>query len=262
MRVIRCLITAVVVLLSGCATAPTPEERQALAPTGTLRVAFVPVAFYATKDAATGELRGVAVDLGKELARRAGAAFQPVVYSNPAAIIAGGKSGEWDVVFMGISAERAAVIDFSNPFMEIEIGYLVRAGVPIATASEVDKPGIRVGLFEKSSVDAFLSSTLKNATIVRVKTVPEIFASLDSGKADVVAVNKTALFAESQKRPGSRILDGRLLVEPIGMGVPKARSAVASTYVGTFVEAAKAEGLVKAAIDRAGLRGVAVAPSK
>jgi polar amino acid transport system substrate-binding protein len=33
-------------------------------------------------------------------------------------------------------------------------------------------------------------------------------------------------------------------------------------YVGKFVEEAKAEGLVKSAIERAGLRGVVVAPLK
>ena len=50
------------------------------------------------------------------------------------------------------------------------------------------------------------------------------------------------------------------LSEPIGMGVPKGRDAAAAAYVGRFVEAAKAEGLVKSAIERAGMRGVVVAP--
>jgi polar amino acid transport system substrate-binding protein len=82
----------------------------------------------------TGELKGVAVDLGRELARRVGAPFQPVLYPSPAAIIVGAKSGEWDVALMGINAERAAVMDFSAPYMEVEQGYLVHAGVPTATS--------------------------------------------------------------------------------------------------------------------------------
>jgi polar amino acid transport system substrate-binding protein len=62
--------------------------------------------------------------------------------------------------------------------------------------------------------------------------------------------------------PGSRVLEGRFLVEPIGAGVPKGRNAAAAAYVGHFVELAKADGLIKSAIDRAGLRGVVVAPLK
>ena len=252
-------------LLGGCAntqTAPTPETRQALAPTGKLRVAFVSAAIYASKDPASGELKGVAVDLGNELARRVGAPFQPVLYPNPGAIIAGAKSGEWDVALMGINAERAAVIDFSPPYAEVEQTYLVRPGVPIAAVSDVDKTGIRVGVLEKGGADVLLSATLKNATLVRVKTAPELFALTDSGEADVIAASTAALLDASQKQQGSRVLSGRILAEPLGMGLPKGRSAAAAAYVGRFVEEAKTEGLVKAAIDRAGIRGVAVAPPR
>ena len=55
---------------------------------------------------------------------------------------------------------------------------------------------------------------------------------------------------------------GRILVEPIGMGVPKGRNAAAAVYVGKFVEEAKAAGLVKSAIERAELRGAVAAPLK
>jgi len=44
------------------------------------------------------------------------------------------------------------------------------------------------------------------------------------------------------------------------MGVPKGRDGVAAAYVGKFVQDAKMEGIVKSAIERAGLRGVVVAP--
>jgi polar amino acid transport system substrate-binding protein len=266
MRTIHWLMTAVFALmLTGCAgvqTVPTQEQRQALAPTGKLRVAFVPAAIFATKDSATGEMKGVAIDLGKELARLVGVPFDAVVYPAVPALISGAKSGEWDVAVIGISAERAAAIDFSAPYMEIEHGYLVRAGVSIATASDVDKAGIRVGVLEKAAADILLSRTLKNATLVRTSSIAELYALLGPGKTDVIATGKTGLFAVAETQPGSRVLDGRILVEPIGMGVPKGRDTAASAYVGKFVEEAKAEGLVKSAIERAGLRGVVIAPLK
>jgi polar amino acid transport system substrate-binding protein len=238
------------------------ETRAAVVPTGTLRVAFLLGPIYATKDSATGELNGVAVDLGKELARRVGVPFQPVVYANPPALIDGAKSGDWDVAMTGINAERAAVMDFSAPYMEVEQGYLARAGVPAATAADVDKAGIRIGVLEKSGADLHLSSPLKKAELVRVKSAAENYALLDTGKADVIAATKTALFAGSATRPGSRVLDGRIVAEPIGMGVPKGRKTDAAMYVGRFVEEAKALDLVMTAIKAAGLRGVVVAPPR
>jgi polar amino acid transport system substrate-binding protein len=253
------------IVIAGCAgmqSGVNPETRAAIAPTGKLRVAFLLVPIYAAKDPVTGELKGVAVDLGKELAQRAGVPFDPVVYSNFPELMSGAKSGHWDVALMGVDAQRATVVDFSAPFMNVEQGYLVRAGVPIAAASDIDAPGIRVGVLEKSSLDALLSKTLKNATFVRAKTLPENYALLDGGKTDVMAATKPALFAGAESRPGTRVLDGRLPVDPVGMAVPKGRASAAAAYVDKFVEEAKADGLVKGAIERVGLRGVVVAALK
>jgi polar amino acid transport system substrate-binding protein len=110
-----------------------------------------------------------------------------VLYPNPAAIVAGAKSGEWDIALMGINAERAAAMDFSAPYIEVEQGYLVRPGVPIVTIADVDKPGIRVGVVERGGADMHLSKTLKNASIVRTKTVSDLDALWVAGNADVIA---------------------------------------------------------------------------
>jgi polar amino acid transport system substrate-binding protein len=65
----------VMAVLPACA-AVVPATAGELAPTGTLRATFLaanPV--QATVDPATGEVRGPAADLGRELARRLGVSF-------------------------------------------------------------------------------------------------------------------------------------------------------------------------------------------
>ena len=59
--------------------------------------------------------------------------------------------------------------------------------------------------------------------------------------------------------PGSRVLDGRPGVDPHAMAMPKGRD-LGVAYARSFIEDAKREGLVKAAIERAGMRGAVVAP--
>jgi polar amino acid transport system substrate-binding protein len=258
-------IAVVGFVAGGCAgmqSGVTADTRASVAPTGKLRVAFLLAPIYAVKDPATGDLKGIAPDLGQRFAQRLDVPFEPVVYPNPPALVEGAKSGQWDVALLGINPERAAAMDFSAPFMEVEQGYLVRAGVPITAASEVDRAGIRVVVLERGGADVALSRTLKNATIVRVKSQPEGAALLDAGSAEVYAATKSALFGVAASRPGSRMLEGRFLVEPSGMAVPKGRNPAAAAYVGKFVEEAKAGGLVREAIERAGLRGVVVAPLK
>lgn len=250
-------------LLNGCADmqmAYTQEERQALAPTGKLRVGFLSnSALYARKDAASEELRGVAVDLGKELARRVGVPFEAVGYASISAQLAGAKSGEWDVAMMAINAQRALIVDFTAPYMEVEFSYLVAGGSSIATLSDVDKPGVRIGVVQKGGPDVGLSRTLQSATLVRVPTLADMSEALKAGRADALAASKASLLSMSAKIPGSRVLEGRFSTTGIGMAVPKGRTAAAA-YVRKFVEEAKSEGLVKEAIERAGLRGVVAAP--
>ena len=250
---------------AGCSTlqvAPSTEAQAALAPAGKLRVAFLAVSIYATRDAVTGQYRGVAVDLGEALARKLGVAFEAVPQSSLSELLTAVKAGSVDVVLTGITPERAAVMDFSAPYMEVEQGLLARAGAPVTRLEDIDRAGVRVGVLEKASADALLTRQLKNAEVVRAPNIDQLIGLIAAGKADLVAGTKARLLEEAVKLPGSRVLDGRILVEPVGMGVPKGRHAAAAQYVGQFVEDAKASGLVARAIANARLVGVVVAPPK
>ena len=258
----RTWFTAVVVgfLAAGCASntsTPSQGERQALAPTGKLRVALYTGAPASIVQGATlDESKGVGFDLGKELARRIGVPFEPVVYPSPGAIMVGLKSGEWDLAFFGPTPERDSVLNFTEPLLVIEHGYLVPAGSPISTIDAVDHPGIRVGAPQGGSVNAFLKRALKNATVVASPSVPAGVEMLKSGKVDAFAANKANLYGLSDEMPGSRVLDGRIGVDEVAIALPKGRES-GMAYVRKYAEDVRAEGLVKAAIQRAGLRGTA-----
>src|SRR5687767_13159892 len=69
------------VFLASCAVTPSvpPQVRADLAPTGTLRAGInYANSVIATRDPATGQLRGASVDLVRELARRLEVPLQPV----------------------------------------------------------------------------------------------------------------------------------------------------------------------------------------
>ena len=264
MRTTRWLMTAILgLLLTGCVgihTAPTPEARQALAPTGKLRVGLVlGNLLHVIRDSASGEMKGVGFDLGKELARRMGVPFEPVLYPSSGALLDGAKSGAWDVAFMGVSPAREKDVDFTAPQLEVEFGYLIPGSSSISTLADVDRPGIRVAVPGKGLADSNLSRALKNAVIVRSPGAAAGIEMLKSGKADVFAGNKPSLFEMSDQLPGSRVLDGRFATERQAMAIPKG-PGLGMAYARKFVEDAKSEGLVKAAIERVGLRGAVVAP--
>jgi len=251
------MIAVLPLLLAGCAavqSVPTPEEKHALAPTGKLRVClYLGGPTNALKDPGSGEIKGVGFELGQALAQRMKVPYEPVIHPTPRAVVEAISSGGCDVTFIAQDPDREKIMDFTAVYMSIEHGFLVPSGSPISTMAEVDRPQIRVGVPAGGSVIPPLKRTLKNAEIVG-SSMAGAAELLRSGQVDVFAANKANLFEISDKVPGSRVLDGRFSVDRFALGVPKGRDP-GLTYVRKFIEDAKSEGLVDAAIKRAGVRG-------
>ena len=95
---------------------------------------------------------------------------------------------------------------------------------------------------------------------MRVKSLPELEALIATRQADAIAATKTFLHGRLGQMSGARVLDGRLLVEPVAIALPKGTDAAAMAVITEFVHDAKRSGLVARAIERAGLKGVDVAP--
>ena len=256
------ILTFVLVACAGVRTEPAPETRVALAPTGKLRVGlYLGNPLSVIRDPASGELRGAGFDLGTEMARRMRVPFDAVVYPSVGALLDAAKSSEWDVAFFQVSAERMNSFDFTGPLFEIELGYLVPAGSPLAAASDVDKAGIRIAVPNKGQGDVILTRLLKQAQLVRVAGLAAAVDLMRSGNADAVATIKPSLHEMSRSLPGSRILEGSFATERIAMAVPKGRGPGVS-YARTFIEDAKRDGMVAAAVEKAGVRGATVAPAR
>lgn len=250
-------------LNAACATTPADAGeavRKALAPTGKLRVGLISVPVHSIKDPYSGELRGVSHDLGRELAARLRVPFEPIVYPNPAKYLAAGQAGAWDIGSLGVTPERQAFFDLAQPHLRVDFGYLVAADSRIASISETDRPGVRVALVARSTSDLALSKDLKQASIVRGRDLSALIDLVMMGEADVIAAQKTNLYNVAPRVPGSRVLEGHAGSEEQALAIPMGRDPLALAYVREFVAYAKSEGLVRQAIDRAGIQGVAVPP--
>jgi polar amino acid transport system substrate-binding protein len=257
----KLLIPAALLLLASCAALPTisPGARNELAPSGKIRAAINygnPV--LARRDGAGGELRGVAVDLARELGRELGLAVELVGYESAAKVLAGMQSRECDVAFAAIDPARHELA-FSPAYMEVEVTYLVAEPAAVRRASEVDRSGMRVVVQARNAADLFLTRELRNASLERTANVAAAFEALRAGSADAYADNRQHLQAVIDSNPGYRIVEGRFSTIRHALAVPAAHHE-AARYLEAFVARAKARGAVDAAIGRAQLRGVAVAP--
>ena len=259
MHTTRCLlITVTTLLLTACATthtAPSTEVRTALAPTGKLRVGVYPGSpFSMLHDPATGETRGVTVEIGKALADRLGVPYEQVEFPRIAQVLDALKAGRVDMTLANASPARAQDFEWTSPVLLIELGYLVMPDSKVTTITDVDRPGIRVGVTEGGTTNRELAHALKNAKVVPAATLDAAIDMLSQRRIDAYTTNKANLYEMSGKLPGSRVLDGRWGIEYLSIAIPKGRES-GIAYARAFVEDAKAEGLVARAAQRTGLRG-------
>jgi len=214
------------------------------------------------KDPATGELRGVAVDIARALAARIKVELQPVEYPRPGLVLEGARNNAWDVAFLVIDPARAADADFSAPYMESDFTLLVPAGSAIRNFAEADQPGARIGVPRGDAVDLRLTRIAKQAELVRVDNQAAGADLLRSGRINAYAAPRPALLGMSAHLSGSHVLDDSFATISFAAFVPKGHEGHAGhlAYASEFLEEAKASGLIKSFIERAGLRGMKVAP--
>lgn len=258
----RIAILLLAALAAACASTPpkpTPAALAELAPTGKLRAAInFGNPLLAAKDPATGEARGVSVDLSRELAGRLGVPLEIVPYAAAGRVVEAVKTGAWDVAYVAIDPLRGVDMIQSPPYVVIEGSYLVPADSPIRSIAEVDREGNRIVVGKGSAYDLFLSREIKRAMLVRAPTSPEVVNMMLSEKLEVSAGVRQQFEADARRFPGVRLLAGRFMTINQAMAVPRGRDAGAR-YVRDFIEEMKASGFVAQALIRHRVEGAAVA---
>jgi polar amino acid transport system substrate-binding protein len=244
--------------MAACTTSPAAPDtaRAQLAPTGKLRAGMnLSNTLFTNKDAASGELHGVAVDLMRELASRLGVPVDFVVYPTPGEVADDAGAGKWDVAVLAIEPARAQTIAFSPPITEIEGAYVVRKSSPLRSVGQVDASGVRIAAPAKAGYELYLTRTLRNATLVRTKNLDGSIAAFNEGSIDAVAGLKPALLDVMAKLPDGRMLDGKFMTVNHGLGTPRERTAAAE-YLKAFVADVNASGFIARSIERHKVQGL------
>ncbi len=247
---------------AGCVATPTLPHAQSdvslhrarLAPSGKLKIGVYmgsPTSMVLTKDQSRV---GVSYELGQTLAKSLGVPFEFVEFKRVAEIVDAIKKGEVDFTVTNASAARALLVDFSDPIISLELGYLVPSNSQIAEIADVDRKATKVGVSEGSSSQGVLTREFKQAVVVPQPSIPVATSKIQHGQLDAFATNKAILFAMQDTLPGARILDGRWGLEHMAIAIPKGRES-SLPYLDSFARTVKSNGQLKGIIDRSGLKG-------
>jgi len=259
----RALSLLLLALLSACATVTTtevpPAAKAELAPTGALRVALLaPNPLFVTQNTPPGVVKGMAVEIANRLASRLGVPMTPVLYPSIGALMESTGKREWDITFLPINPERAAVMNFTAPYMYTESTFLVPADSAAKGLADLDQRGKTIVAVGRAVQEIWLRANLRSATLVVASTPAHALQMLKEGKVDAYGSNTSALAEASRHLAGSRLLSGSFSDAPIAMAVIKVRPA-ADAYAYDFMEQLKTSGAIQEFIERENLAGVRAA---
>lgn len=239
--------------------APPEAIRQALSRHGVLRAGINLSNFLLVSSrTADGGPAGVSPDMAAILAECLGLPLQYVTYPSPGSLADAAERDEWDVALVGAEPQRAAVIDFTPAYTEIEATYLVPAGSPLQSVAEVDRKGRRIAVAARTAYGLWLERNIREAELVTGEGFDGACQHFVDQKLDALAGLRPKLIEDEKTLPGSRMLPGRFMAVQQALGTPKA-SGIALAYLTRFVAAAIGGGIVAQLIARHGVTGLSVA---
>src|SRR3954452_6298418 len=260
---LRGILLASMMIAVAAMAGDVPGGKKELAPTGSLRVGVVAApkanVFFVAIDA-DGKPRGVTVDLGDELARTLDVASEFLVAHNSGDLTDALERGLIAVAFLPVDEERKKRVAFGPVYVQFESTCLVLGSSDFKTISDLDREGVRVAAETNTTTGHAAAGVLKLATVVAVPSVGEAIEMLRRGSVDAFALGREALVPYQADIQGSRILDGYFHRTGIAIAVPKSGQG-ALALVSTFLNEAKASGLIRRTFDKADLRSTAVAPA-
>lgn len=257
------LLAAALSLLLAAPVALKAEGAQDVAPTGALRVAVAvgpaASAFWATRDPANGQPRGVTVELAKAAADKLHVPLQLVEYLSSDDIAAAGAKNAWDISFTPFEARRAQFVDSGPAYVAYTSNYLLRAGSDIGALADIDRSGLKIGAIEGTSTSRTVMKTLTHATVTTFAKADDAAALIGKGELDALAMGTEAVEGLAKKLPGTRVLDGVIQSTGVVVVVPKGHAA-AGAWATSFLNGAKTDGTVRRALDAGGSADAKVAP--
>ena len=239
--------------------APPKAVRQALSRHGVLRAGINLSNFLLVSSrTADGGPAGVSPDMAAILAACLGLPLTYVPYESPGPVADAAECDEWDIALIGAEPQRAAVIDFTPAYTEIEATYLVPASSTLQSVVEVDQKGRRIAVAGRTAYGLWLERNIQAAELVTGEGFDGAYRHFVDQKLDALAGLRPKLIEDEKTLPGSRMLPGRFMAVQQALGTPKA-SGIAIDYLRSFVSAAIRTGLVGRLIARHGVVGLSVA---
>ena len=233
-----------------------------LAPKGYIRAAINLSNFLlVTGKETNGDPQGVSPDMARALANELNVDIKLISFNRPGELADAIQDDVWDIGNIANEPARAKSITFSLPYTTIESTFLIRNGYNIKTLLDVDKKGIKIAVAERSAYDLWLTQNIKNADLIRAKSIDESFLIFQENKYEVLAGLRPKLINDIKKTTDCFILNEpfTFINQCIGS---KPGNLEAKSFINSFVKKNIENGFVKKLLSKYDVLGKLSLPKK
>ncbi len=229
--------------------------KKKISPNNILRVGINMSNFLlVNKESSFSNPQGLSPDIGKLLAEELGVNHEFVAFKNPGELTDAIKEDKWDVGNFAFEKKRAEIIDFSNPYINIDANFLMNKNSYIVDNEEVDSKEIKIAVVSRSAYDLWLSDNFKKAKIIKAKTIIESHKLFKENKVDVLAGLKPKLIQEVGINKNLKIIEKPFTFIKQSIGVKRGNQEVIS-FLNKFIFKIISEGTLKNLLKKHNLEG-------
>ena len=221
-----------------------------IAPKNVLRIGINMSNFLlVNKDSTFSKPEGLSPEIGKLLARELGINYEFVTFKNPGLLADAIDFDKWDVGNFAYEKKRAEIIDFSNPYVNIDANFLLRKNSEINQNHDVDNKNNKIAVVNRSAYDLWLSDNYKKAKIIRAKTIIETHNLFYNQDVNILAGLKPKLLEELKNNNEFKLIDEPFTFIKQSIGIKKGKPK-AIDFINNFVSKKIKDGTIKSLLEK------------
>ena len=221
-----------------------------LLPTGELRVGLNMSNFLLvnSKDS-NGLPAGVSPDIGKKLAEELNVNCKLVKFERPGLLADAVNDDLWDVGNIANEKERSKTIDFSDPYVNIDANFIFRNNYNFKSNNEINAPGIKIAVVERSAYDLWLTENFKKAHLIKVNTIENSHKLFREGDANVLAGLKPKVMEELKTNSNLKIISNPFTCIKQSIGIKKGNPDILN-FLNQFIYRLIKEGYIESLLKK------------
>jgi len=256
MRIIPTVLVCLSVVLSGTASAQSQSRLDTIPASNVLKVGWAVFHPYIFRDPKTNQVTGFSIDLANEMAKGLGDNVKvQLVEDSWSTFPAGLQANKFDV-FPGaaISLRRALAVSFSDPYTKNIYSLIAprEAASKAQSWKDFDRSGQKIATVLGSTTDTYLANLIKQAEVVRVRTVPDGVLALVSGRVNAYASTTDSLLTLRKEHPNLAVVPGGFATSGFAFALPR-NDPQWTAWVNEFVREMKRTGRITQLLDKYGM---------